>query len=55
MKSMLPPVRIEFGTSDYKSDTLLSELTCHLRCKSETFRSLLCHALLILGESSKFK
>ena len=27
---MLPPVRIEHGTSDFKSDTLLSELTWHV-------------------------
>ena len=27
---MLPPVRTELGTSDSKSDTLLSELTWHV-------------------------
>ena len=27
---VLPPVRIEHGTYDFKSDTLLSELTWHL-------------------------
>ena len=55
----LSPVRIEPGTSDSKSNSLLSELTWHLlvtlRLKTETLGSLYSHAILILTKPSKFE
>ena len=50
---MLPPVRIEPGTSHSKSNTLLFCAYLAFACKTGTLGFLYSHALLILTKSSK--
>ena len=50
---MLPPVRIEPGTSHSKSNTLLFCAYLAFACKTGTSGFLYSHALLILTKSSK--
>ena len=55
---MIPPTSIELRpllTSDFKSNTLLSETNLAFAYKTKTSGYLYCHALLILTKSSKSK
>ena len=51
VKNVTPSGNRAQAASDYKSNTILSTLTC----KTETLGSLYSHALLILLKSIKFK